>query len=705
MTVRVHVSNFQSIKDATIEVDGFTVVTGSNNTGKALAHGTKVATPEGWVPVEALVVGQQVLAGDGQPTTVLGVYPQGVRPMCRVTFDDGRQVVCDQDHLWQVSLGANRFPEKGQDQKWQVLTTLQILGRVGVVPSAYNRPAIPVCGPAGFVTRQQPLDPYLMGVLLGDGSFRGTPRVTSADDEVLQSVGRLVPAGVRLVKSGKYDYRLVLGKGRLNPVTEALRKMGLAGHLSPEKWVPEVYLLGSPAQRLALLQGLLDTDGGVNRQGAAEFYSSSRRLAEAVQILVWSFGGAARIRRKAKNGYTYRGSPRKGLASYTVTIRLPDVPLFRLIRKMALLRPMVRRVQPLMITLEVAAPAECTCIQVAHPSGLFLVEGYLVTHNTALQRAIRGLFQNTPGTAFIREGETTCEVEVDFGDRKVAWSKGTGKRDRPTYVVDGGEPIYPGQGVPEEVAALGMTPIQAGGQEVWPNFAPQFTGQIFLLDKPGSAVAEAVADVERVGQLNRALRAAESDRRTAAATLKVRVTDLAKYEAEVATFEGLDDAVAGVHDLEQTQVQVIRIGKAVTGLHSLRDKLQTARSAVAKYAPVLNIKTPDAEEAQKLRVDLRDTQKLRDRLLKAKMEVNRYIGVGDLLVAVDADPAKRLQTALKVVKDLSGRLTTARSRVVEVQTELVAADGALVGSAKEFDAALKELGECPTCGSTTEDRK
>lgn len=330
--------------------------------------------------------------------------------------------------------------------------------------------------------------------------------------------------------------------------------------------------------------------------------------------------------------------------------------------------------------------------------GFTVITGTNNTGKTALQRAIRGVFQNTPGTAFIREGQTTCAVTVDLGDRKVTWSKGTGKKDRPTYVIDGGEPIYPGQAVPEEVAALGVVPIQAGGQEVWPTIAPQFSGQIFLLDKPGSAVAEAVADVERVGQLNRALRNAEGDRRTAAATLKVRVADLAGYEDKAAQYEGLDEAVAGVTALEGAQALVVRMARAVQGVQSLRDRLRTAREAAALLEPVGAIVVPDAAAAIKLQRELAELLKLQQRMQKAQKEVKRYAGVGNLLVSVDEGPSKRLLDALKVLKGFQTRLKAAQDLVVEHQTALTKTEGEQTVAQGDFEAALKDLGQCPTCG-------
>jgi ABC-type cobalamin/Fe3+-siderophores transport system ATPase subunit len=331
---------------------------------------------------------------------------------------------------------------------------------------------------------------------------------------------------------------------------------------------------------------------------------------------------------------------------------------------------------------------------------LTVVTGTNNSGKTALQRAVRGVFQNTGGTAFIREGETKCSVEVDFGkDGKVRWEKGTGKRDRPTYVINDGEPIYPGSSVPDEVAAFGVVPIQAGGQDVWPTIAEQFTGQVFLLDRPGSALAEAVADVERVGQLNRALRSSESDRRQAAATLKVRQTDLAKQEAAVAAFDGLDEALAAVEALEAERTKVAKVSRALGRLTDLRDRLAKAKDDEAELAPVADIELPDPAYAKNLLAELKALVVLRDRLAAAKAEEAKYAGIEGVQVEGNEEPAERLLQALDVLKALQGRLNKATAAVVVQEAEVEQAEQDLVEAEAASAAALVELGTCPTCGT------
>jgi len=331
-----------------------------------------------------------------------------------------------------------------------------------------------------------------------------------------------------------------------------------------------------------------------------------------------------------------------------------------------------------------------------------VVTGSNNTGKTTLQRAIRGVFQNTKGTAFIREGETSTSVEVDFGkDGKVKWSKGTGARDRPTYNINGGADIYPGSSVPEEVAAFGVVPIQAGGQEVWPTIAQQFTGQVFLLDRPGSALAEAIADVERVGQLNRALRSSESDRRQASAALRVRMEDLVKHEVDAKFYEGLDPALDSISALEATRESLATVGRAVEGLTALQDRLLVARAEAERLAPIASIQVPAVKAVQDIQDELEALRSIQRRLAAAKASVAHYDGINEVLVEVDEAPVERVLSALNVLVDLQDRLEAARENVKDQRVKLQKAEQIQTVTSDAAEAELAEIGYCPTCQQAT----
>lgn len=268
---------------------------------------------------------------------------------------------------------------------------------------------------------------------------------------------------------------------------------------------------------------------------------------------------------------------------------------------------------------------------IAHSSveidGFTVVTGPNNSGKTALMRAIRGVFTNTKGTSFVRHGTDNCEVAVEFADgNAVVWEKGkTANR----YTVNGKLLDKVGIGVPDEVEALGVAPITAGNQTIWPQIAPQFTGQVFLLDQPGSVLAEAVADVERVGKLSRALKACDSDKRQVASELKVRRSDQKAALAELATFDGLDNALTEVEAIEQAHTALAATRAEIDDLLAIRSRHDDASAKVTALKGVGGITVPDGTVPAGLAKDaqhLKELTSLRDRLVAAQAGQRKYAG-------------------------------------------------------------------------------
>lgn len=670
MAVRVRIQNFQSIEDCTVVIDGLTVITGPNNSGKALRDGTLVATPTGWVAVETLRVGDLVLAGDGSPTEVLGVFPQGERATTIIEFDDGREAVVDADHLWKVSIGSRRFPKS--EQQWEILSTADILARVGKIPTRYQRPAIPSPGPARYESREVPIDPYVLGVLLGDGCMRPeSVRISSADVEIVSEVQALLPSGMSLIEAGGCDYRLTYSEWQRNPILEAVRAMALAGKKAHEKEIPEDYLYNAVESRVALLQGLMDTDGTVNQQGIPEFCSTSKALAEGVREIVLSLGGAARIRNKVPT-YTHQGEVKQGRRAYTVTFRLPGFNPFRLPRKAERVGALSRRVQPLMVGFRQGEASPCTCIEVAHPDQTFQMEGHLVTHNTAVMRAIRGVFTNPPAGPLVRHGATHLTVTLTFDDGTViVWEKGWEKPGRKgktinRYHLNGKELPNVGRGVPSEIQDLGVREIQAAADKVWPQIAPQFDGTLFLINRSGASVAEALSDVAKVGRLTKALKAADKDRRATGNELKVRRKDKVKAQGEVDAYAGLDLVIDRVKAISKDAVT-----KPYRGLKEatrLRDRHLSTKSVVEALEGFDAEVVPGAErkaDLRKARSTLIETETLNERFLSARGAVETLAGFSPEVP--EAGRVQEIQAKLGTVKTFAQKHQAAKGEVQRLQ--------------------------------------
>ena len=361
--------------------------------GRAQPVQTPVMTPDGFRRIGSLRVGDLVVGSDGKPTPVLGVYPQGIKDVYRVSSQDGASTLACGEHLWQVWTRADRWRNK----PGRVLQTSEMIGRLRAAHA--RRYELPVVKPIAMPEREVPLDPYALGLLLGDGCITATttPAFSTTDPELAEALDAAIPE-IDLVRKTGNDYvlrRTNATRGGLriaNPVTSLLRDLGLAGTSSATKFIPVSYLNNTVDVRIAVLQGLLDTDGGPVRQAGRtcriQYTTCSDRLRDDVVQLVRSLGGVAYTRtRKAAGRKPGRVNGRPveyRHDAHVVDIRLPaEIPPFRLARKAAVYaergggRPM-----RFIDSIEPAGQAECVCIAVAAPDSLYVTEDFLVTHNT-----------------------------------------------------------------------------------------------------------------------------------------------------------------------------------------------------------------------------------------------------------------------------------------------------------------------------------
>lgn len=338
------------------------------------------------------------------------------------------------------------------------------------------------------------------------------------------------------------------------------------------------------------------------------------------------------------------------------------------------------------------------CIEI---KGFTVITGINNSGKSALTRAIRGAFQNAKGSSFVRYGCPTTEVAVEFDDgHSFSWEKG--RDTKPTYIIDNGKPIHPGQGIPDEVRELGVASFEAGGKEVWPQFAPQFDGQVFLLNQPGSVLAEAVADVERVGQLNEALRSVESDRRAAAAEAKIRRADIQRHEQRLAKFKGLDDLAREVEEIEAHREKVETLGRAIAGLTVLRGQRDAAAATIAHLEGIGTVEIPQDEpfeQARKMLKEQEDLVRLRDRRMSAQARIAKLNGLEQVRFELDSSQAEKFLAALEMVGGLRSRRQAAESQIRRMETELAEAEKELAEATESIQELLGGYLECPLCGS------
>ena len=362
--------------------------------GRAQPVTTPVLTPDGWRPIGELRIGDLVVGSDGTPTPVLGVYPQGEKDVYRVSAQDGASTLCCGEHLWTVRTAA----DKRRNKPWRTLQTQDMIGNLRAAQARrYELPLL--SAPVQYPERDVPMDPYALGLLLGDGCITGatTPSFSTEDPELAEALEAALPGVEARYKDGvDYVVNRVRAPGEVitleNPVTGVMRALDLIGTRSHTKFVPEVYRFNTAEVRLAVLQGLLDTDGGpvtqTDRTCRVQYTTTSPQLRDDVIELVRSLGGVAYTRTRPADGRTPGFANGRDVLyshdAYVVDLRLPAyVEPFRLGRKRVKYeatgggRPM-----RFIDSIEPEGRAETVCIQVAAEDSLYVTDDYLLTHNT-----------------------------------------------------------------------------------------------------------------------------------------------------------------------------------------------------------------------------------------------------------------------------------------------------------------------------------
>ena len=267
-----------------------------------------IPTPEGFKKFGTLKPGDVVFGKNGKSQKVIGIYPQGMKDVYRISFQNGASVECGLEHLWTIR--KNRGKNKTVTLK-DIKDNYYKVDKRGFKRYLYS---VDYIEPVEYQQKNYFIDPYLLGILIGDGTLT-TENIgfscPNTEIEIVQKIRDLLPKTYHLQPNlyptcPQYYIRMSTsqGKGKFNLYKKEIErlKLNVKSHL---KFIPEEYLLGSIQQRKELLAGLLDADGCCRKRVKScsiTYGTTSERLAKDVQQLVFSLGGAATIRSyKRKN--------------------------------------------------------------------------------------------------------------------------------------------------------------------------------------------------------------------------------------------------------------------------------------------------------------------------------------------------------------------------------------------------------------------
>ena len=350
--------------------------------GNALPLTSKILTPGGFKLMKDIQVGDKIIDPEGEESFVTGVFPKGERDVYKVELQDKSESIACGEHLWKIYIDG----KKGD----RVIDTLALKN---IIDNQTISPRLPLIKPVDFEpSGELPIDPYLLGLLLGDGGMsRDYLGFTNQDEQILEYVRTHLPEGHRLKdhieneNKVEGNYRIIGDEKGKNKLLQELNNLGLQGKRSFEKSIPDIYKKASIEDRLSLLQGLMDTDGTIDKIGRIEFSSSSKQLSEDVLEIIRSLGGRCSLNVKTDVFYTSPKQKTKKAArdAYRLqNINMPFFNLFKLERHAKRFKFRNAAWARKVVSVEPAGREEVQCISVSAKSKLFITNDYMPTHNT-----------------------------------------------------------------------------------------------------------------------------------------------------------------------------------------------------------------------------------------------------------------------------------------------------------------------------------
>lgn len=384
-------------------------------TGKAQPLTSTVYTPNGKKKIGDIVVGDIICSphNESGKTEVVAIHPQGVKNVYEVTFNNGDVVECCEDHLWTVTNSRNfkEYTLSCKDLKSDIETTCK-----------RKRWYVRLPKKVWFNKKSLSIDPYIMGCLLGDGSFRtGSVTFTNKDKFIINTINDRLVYGYEIKKKSPRQDRIeyIITKGRTgsksNYYIEALRKYDLWNKTSHDKFIPKEYLYSSIEDRMLLLAGLMDTDGSIDNNGNAEYTTVSYSLALDIKELIHSLGGITKIVERLTS-YTYCGKTTKK-KHYRLLIRMTDKNnLFLLPKKKdRVLQRKKTEHKRVIKNISYKGKEECVCITVKEKDGLYITDNYVVTHNSTLGKEVAQYVSGINIPVLIIDTEMTTDDQISRG--------------------------------------------------------------------------------------------------------------------------------------------------------------------------------------------------------------------------------------------------------------------------------------------------
>lgn len=388
-----------------------TLLTGKKGSGKLQPFTAKILTPKGWSTIGQVGVGDKIICPvSGFPVKIKGEYFGENLDIYKITFRDGSSTECCNDHLWKVQTSKDKTNNKSR-----VIDVNEIL-KNGVRTKKGFRYSVPITKPVNFNKKKITLDPYFLGLMLGDGYLPVKRQVTLTSHsneavELFSKIKNKVPSDVVYRLDKQYDNcnaRRICFYSKIKPY---FKELGLLGQKSRTKFIPKNYLYNTLKIRWSLFQGLMDADGSCSISKCKKrlsYSTMSTQLKDDVVELVKSLGGTAfatyETREKYNDGVCWKINIRinKNPFTYSRNKDLFDKVSFKNSMTMSI------------TSIEYIGKKDGKCLMLNSKDHLYITDDYIVTHNTTINQSIQVMQSICNGliwvVAFQENSEWSCKL-------------------------------------------------------------------------------------------------------------------------------------------------------------------------------------------------------------------------------------------------------------------------------------------------------
>ena len=355
--------------------------TGGTGGGKLNPLDEPVLTVDGWKQMGDIRIGDELVAPlNRERSFVTGIYPQGVKPIYKVTTSDGRTTRCGLEHLWRVYTEKQVYKHRRGRGGFFVKTTKEIKEEfLDKGKSVYLPVALPYLGKE----KDLPIDPYVLGVWLGDGC-RGHSVITISNDEpdIIEKVANRLDATYRI--HGAASYSNLIHQNDLTRKTLSSLKSFKLDIYSRERYIPQEYLHASIGQRMDLLKGLMDSDGNIDEKNRFSFSTTSTKLKDGFIELCRGLGYIVGVHKDNRTRY-------ESGVCWDISIQTNDI-IFSSQKHLSKYHANLEKYKNKnreykhdfirIVSIEYIGDMEAQCIMVSNKDHLYITNDYIVTHNT-----------------------------------------------------------------------------------------------------------------------------------------------------------------------------------------------------------------------------------------------------------------------------------------------------------------------------------